>query len=190
MWLKQVGLSRYIKVFRKHMVSGPALLSLRPEHLEVFEMSLQDQCVFLRQITKLNKEIKMKSLNSRRKQNIQTLRKLQKRIRERDSGNKFVRKLHTEIGNVERDRRGIVWIKSSSSRSEEKTSSKSVRFDDSGSSGDVLPPRWNRKSDGNLKRRAKTLNSSKIKKENDLLVSRMKRLFESHRLKFSSSNKK
>ena len=192
MWLKQVGLSRYIKVFRKHMVSGPALLSMRAEHLEVLEMSDKDQCVFLTEINKLNKEIKMKSLNSRRKQNIQTVKRLQRRIRDRDSRNKFVRTLNTEIRNVEKDRRGIVWIKSSSSSSsssEEKTNGKSVRSS-SDDSGDVLPPRWNRKSDGNLKRRAKTLNSSKIKKENDLLVSRMKRLFESHRLKFSSSNKK
>ena len=195
MWLKKVGLSCYIKVFRKHRVSGPALLSLKAEHLEVLEMSLKDQCVFLRQINKLNKEIKMKTSELRRKQNIQSVKRIQQRIRERDSGHQFVRTLNSTIRNVERDRRGVVWIKSSSeeksstSSSSSKKKKKSVRFNNSDSS-DVLPPRWNRKSDGNLKRRVKTLNSSKMKKENDLLVSKMKRLFKSHRLKLSSSSTK
>ena len=201
-WLGKIGLSRHIKMFRKHRISGPALLSLRAEHLEVLELNLKDQCVFLRQINELNKQVRMKSSELRRKQNIQSVRRIQRHVKERDARNKFVRTLNTKIRNVERDRRGVVWMKCEKETKSDK-SSKNVHFkkdissDRSISSSrrsrkkDVLPPRWNRKSDNtslHIARRTKTLDSSKMKKENDLLVSKMKHLFESHRLRLSGKS--
>jgi len=192
-WLKENGLSRHIKTFRKHRISGPALLSLRPEHLETLELDLRDQCVFLRQINTLNKQVSSTKVSElRRRQNIQSVRRIQNRIQERDSGHGFVKTLHAKIRDVERDRRGIRWIKKESVQSKGSISSSKdggkVHFKDDGSK---ITPRWNRKSENRLRgRRVEALDSSKLRRENDNLVSRMKHLFSNYRLRRCGERRK
>jgi len=119
-WLERLGLHKYTNYFRKHLISGPALLALQRDQLPNLGIrDRHDQDILLSGSRYLKREVKKASYSESKA----LPRNIRRGSRFSVDRSPFVRKLESQIRHRSKDRRKILWKRRSTSGKKVKSSS-------------------------------------------------------------------